>query len=74
MTGVTQAFALVGAATLTIAVAGCQKYSSGGDASPDSIKETIKADQKKRNGQFKSQDLEGLLGHYADDAYSFRRA
>src|SRR5512142_365174 len=44
MKGVAQAFALVGAATLTIAVASCQKYSSGGGAaSPDSIKETIKA-------------------------------
>lgn len=70
MKGVAQAFALVGAATLTIAVASCQKYSSGGGAaSPDSIKETIKADEKKWNEQFKSQDLEGLLGHYTDDAY-----
>jgi uncharacterized protein (TIGR02246 family) len=70
MSGIKQAFALTGAAVLAIGVAGCQKYtSSGGAASADSVKEAIKADEKKWNEQFRSQNLEGLLGHYTDDAY-----
>jgi uncharacterized protein (TIGR02246 family) len=65
-----QAFALAAAAAMAIGVAGCQKYASnGGAASADSVKETIKGDEKKWNEQFKSQDLEGLLGHYTDDAF-----
>ena len=69
MRGVAQAFALAGAATLAIGLAGCQRYASNGGASADSVKEAIKADEKKWNEQFKSQDLEGLLGHYTDDAF-----
>ena len=70
MRRIAQAFALAGATAMAISVAGCQKYaSSGGGASADSVKEAIKADDKKWNEQFKSQDLEGTLGHYADDAY-----
>ena len=69
MRGVAQAFALAGAAALAIGVAGCQRYASNGGASVDSVKEAIKADEKKWNEQFKSQDLEGLLGHYTDDAF-----
>lgn len=68
MRGVAQAFALAGAAALAIGVAGCQRASNDG-ASADSVKEAIKADEKKWNEQFKSQDLEGLLGHYTDDAF-----
>ena len=69
MRGVAQAFALAGAAALAIGVAGCQRYASNDGASADSVKEAIKADEKKWNEQFKSQDLEGLLGHYTDDAF-----
>ena len=69
MRGVAQALALAGAAALAIGGAGCQRYASNGGASVDSVKEAIKADEKKWNEQFKSQDLEGLLGHYTDDAF-----
>ena len=69
MRGIAQALALAGAATLAIGGAGCQRYASNGGASVDSVKEAIKADEKKWNEQFKSQDLEGLLGHYTDDAF-----
>jgi uncharacterized protein (TIGR02246 family) len=69
MRGVAQAFALAGATALAIGVAGCQRDSSNDGASADSVKEVIKADEKKWNEQFKSQDLEGLLGHYTDDAF-----
>jgi uncharacterized protein (TIGR02246 family) len=70
MRGVKQAIVLAGAAALAITVGGCQKYAStDGGAGADSAKEALKADEKKWNDQFKSQDLEGLLGHYADDAY-----
>jgi uncharacterized protein (TIGR02246 family) len=64
-----RAFALAGAAALAIGVAACQKYPSGGGGSADSVKEAIKADEKKWNDEFKSKDLEALIGHYADDAY-----
>jgi len=70
MSGVKRAFLFAGMTALAIGVAGCQKYASGGGAAnADSIKQTIKADEKKWNEQFKSQDLEGLLGHYTEDAY-----
>ena len=70
MRRIAHAFVLAGAAAMAINVAGCQKYPSGdGAASVDGIKHAIKADEKKWNEQFKSDDLEGTLGHYADDAY-----
>ena len=69
MRGVGKAFALACTAALAIGVSGCQKYGTGGTASVDSVKDAIKADEKKWNEQFKAQDLEGALGHYADDAY-----
>lgn len=62
--------ALAGLAALATTVAGCEKYgASGGAASTDSVKAAIKADEKSWNEQFKSKDLEGLIGHYAEDAY-----
>ena len=33
------------------------------------VQSAIKADEKKWNDQFKSKDMEGLLSHYADDAF-----
>ncbi len=60
--------AIVGAAAL--ALGGCGKVGSGKGASdPDSVKQTIKADDKKWNQDFKSKDTERLASHYADDAY-----
>jgi uncharacterized protein (TIGR02246 family) len=59
-------FALLGAAALAVLVGGCQKQAS---VDPEAIKTAIKADEKTWNDQFKSKDAEGLVGHYADDAY-----
>lgn len=56
------------ALALAVTVAGCSK-SAQSSANPDNIKQAIKADEKKWNDDFKSKDLEGLLSHYADDAY-----
>ena len=40
-----------------------------GASDASAVQSAIKADEKKWNDQFKSKDLEGLLSHYADDAY-----
>lgn len=70
MKGVGRALALAGTAVLAITLAGCERHAgNGGSASADSAKAAIKADEKSWNAQFKSKDLEGLLGHYADNAY-----
>jgi uncharacterized protein (TIGR02246 family) len=69
MRGFRTSFALAGAVALAITVGGCAKYSSGGGASADEVKAALKDDEKKWNDDFKSKDLEGLLGHYASDAY-----
>jgi uncharacterized protein (TIGR02246 family) len=69
MRGFQTSFALAGAAALAITAGGCAKYSSSGGASADEVKTALKDDEKKWNEQFKSKDLEGLLGHYATDAY-----
>jgi uncharacterized protein (TIGR02246 family) len=60
---------LVGAGALALALGACGKSGSSGAASADSIKQAIKADEKKWTDDFKAKDLEALLGHYADDAY-----
>jgi uncharacterized protein (TIGR02246 family) len=61
---------LVGTVAMMLAVGGCSK-SAGGDTAADtrSVSQLIKADETKWNAQFKSKDSEGLVGHYADDAY-----
>ena len=60
-------FGLLGAAALALVIGGCQKQAAAAD--PDAVKNAIKADEKKWNDQFKSKDSEGLVAHYADDAY-----
>lgn len=60
--------ALLGTAALTLTLGACNKAAPGA-ANPDSVKQAIKADEAKWNEQFKSKDTEGLVGHYADDAY-----
>lgn len=60
--------ALIGATTLALVVAGCQKQTAA-TADPEAVKNAIKADEKKWNDQFKSKDSEGLISHYADNAY-----
>lgn len=69
MEGVRTSFALAGAAALAIMVGGCQRYAENAGANADSVKAALKDDEKKWNEQFKSNDLEGTLGHYANDAY-----
>jgi uncharacterized protein (TIGR02246 family) len=61
--------ALVGAAALALAATACQKQGGGASSSADAVKSAIKADEKAWNAQFKSRDSEGLIGHYADDAF-----
>src|SRR4051794_14717939 len=59
------------AATLALSVAACNGLGQPKAADADSVKQAIKADEKTWNAQFnaKPQDLEALVGHYADDAY-----
>jgi uncharacterized protein (TIGR02246 family) len=61
--------ALLGVAALAVFAAGCQKQGAAGGGDADSIKNAIKADEKKWNAEFKSKDAEGLAAHYADDAF-----
>ena len=64
-----RAFALLGIASITLMIAGCQKPAAGvGD--PEAIKAAITADEKKWSDEFqaKPQDLEALIAHYSDDA------
>lgn len=62
-----RSFAIVGTAALALVVGGCQKGASTAD--PDAAKKAIQTDEKSWNEQFKSGDTEGLVGHYADDAF-----
>lgn len=52
---------------LALGLGGCGQQ--GGTADTATIANTIKADQQKWNDQFKAKDQEGLLSHYADDAF-----
>jgi len=63
-----RSIALLGAAALAVMTAGCQKQGAAG-SDADSVKTAIKADEKAWNDQFKTKDTEGLVGHYADDAF-----
>ena len=62
---------LAGAAALALSLGACEKYEnkSGASADPGAVKSAIKADEAKWNEQFKSKDTEGVVSHYADDAY-----
>jgi uncharacterized protein (TIGR02246 family) len=59
---------VLGAGALALPVGGCGQH-SGAKADPAAIANTIKADEKKWNDQFKAKDQEALLAHYADDAF-----
>jgi uncharacterized protein (TIGR02246 family) len=63
---ISRSFALFGVAALALAAGGCGKQDK---ADPAAVANIIKADQQKWNDQFKAKDQEGLLSHYADDAY-----
>jgi uncharacterized protein (TIGR02246 family) len=60
--------ALAGAAAVTLILGGCDK-GAGAKSDPAAVKNAIKADETKWNDDFKNKNLEGLLGHYTDDAY-----
>jgi ketosteroid isomerase-like protein len=61
---------LAGTAALAVTLAACERYGAqGGGGDTGAVTKAIKADEKKMNDQFKANDLEGLVGHYADDAY-----
>jgi len=67
MRGTHKVIALAGSAAFALTLGGCQEGASAGDATI--VTTALKADEKKWNDQFKSKDLEGLIGHYADDAF-----
>ena len=60
---------LGGAAAFVLTLGGCQKLMGSGASDAASVTTALKADEQKWNDQFKSKDLEGLLAHYADDAF-----
>lgn len=64
-----RSFAFVAVAAFALVVGGCQKGGSAAGGDPDAVKKAIQADEKSWNDQFKSGDTEGLVGHYADDAF-----
>lgn len=59
--------ALTAVAALAM-LSGCAKAPDG-KADAGAVKDSIKADEKAWNAQFKAKDNEALVGHYADDAY-----
>ena len=63
--------ALAGAISLAVALGGCSKAneSAGAATDPQDITKAIKADEAKWNKQFAAKDQEGLVDHYADDAF-----
>jgi uncharacterized protein (TIGR02246 family) len=67
MSRMNRTFALLGATTVALIATGCAKQAVTSD--PAAVQNAIQADEKKWNADFKGKDLEGLLGHYADDAY-----
>jgi len=62
-----RSFALLGIAGIALLTVACQKGTANSD--PAAVTNAIKADEKKWNDDFKSKNMEGLLSHYADDAY-----
>jgi uncharacterized protein (TIGR02246 family) len=67
MTAIHKILMVASAAAFALALGGCNKGAAASD--PAAVKTAIQDDEKKWNDQFKSKDLEGLLSHYADDAF-----
>lgn len=67
MTSFSGKCALLGAAAMAMAVGGCDKAARSGQDSA-AVKAAIAADEKAWQQDLKTRDLEGLAGHYADDA------
>ena len=64
-----RSFALVGATAFALLATGCNKQAVAGASDPAAVQNAIKPEEKKWNEDFKGKNLEGLLSHYADDAY-----
>jgi uncharacterized protein (TIGR02246 family) len=61
---------LAGTVALAVAVGGCSKSNgAGASGNAQDATQAIKADEAKWNKQFAAQDQEGLVSHYAEDAY-----
>jgi ketosteroid isomerase-like protein len=58
---------LTGAAAAALTLGACNKGAGAEDAS--AVQTALKADEKKWNEDFKDKNLEGLLSHYAGDAF-----
>jgi uncharacterized protein (TIGR02246 family) len=69
MSRTNRSIAFFGAAALAAVVSGCGKQSGGTASDPAAVTSAIQADEKKWNEDFKAKNLEGLLGHYSDDAF-----
>jgi uncharacterized protein (TIGR02246 family) len=69
MTGIHKIIALAGVAAIALTTSGCNKAGGTGASDASAGQSAVKADEKKWNDQFKSKDMEGLLSHYADDAF-----
>jgi uncharacterized protein (TIGR02246 family) len=69
MTGIRKFTAVAGMAAIALGASGCNKVAGAGASDAGAVQSAITADQKKWNDQFKSKDMEGLLSHYADDAF-----
>jgi uncharacterized protein (TIGR02246 family) len=69
MTGIHKFIALAGVAAIALTTSGCNKAGGTGASDASAVQSAVKADEKKWNDQFKSKDMEGLLSHYADDAF-----
>jgi ketosteroid isomerase-like protein len=64
-----RSFALLGVVAFALLATGCNKQAAAGASDPAAVQTAIKADEKKWNDDFRAKNLEGLLSHYADDAY-----
>lgn len=64
-----RSFALLGVVAFALLATGCNKQAAAGASDPAAVQTAIKADEKKWNEDFRAKNLEGLLSHYADDAY-----
>jgi len=67
MVRIVRTAAVFGAAALALAIGGCGNQAKSDD--PAAVQNAIKADDKKWNDDYKSKNVEGLIGHYADGAF-----
>jgi ketosteroid isomerase-like protein len=61
-------YVLIGVTAAALMTTACGKK-EGAASDPAAVQNALKSDEQKWNDDFKSKNLEGLLGHYADDAF-----